>query len=173
MPSDPELLQHALGLVYRYLSRRERTTDEVRRQLDRKGVVMAVADEAIEIVRAEGYLDDVRFARLFVQDKRELEQWGSERIRQGLLARGLDQETIEAALVDGQPRGERDQPRGECDRPRGEVERALTLLRRRFPSPPQDRRERDRALGMLIRKGYEPELALDALGAYARAADWT
>ncbi|MBV9312111.1 MAG: RecX family transcriptional regulator, partial [Solirubrobacterales bacterium] len=113
--------------------------------------------------------------RLFVQDKRELEQWGSERIRQGLLARGLDRETIEAALVDGQPsgdygqpRGEYDQPRGECEQPRDELERALTLLSRRFPSPPQNRRERDRALGVLVRKGYEPELALDALRAYAR-----
>jgi regulatory protein len=44
-------------------------------------------------------------------------------------------------------------------------------LRRRFPEPPEDRRERNRALGMLMRKGYESELALDALAAYARG-DW-
>ncbi len=36
----------------------------------------------------QGYLDDARFARMFVADKRELEQWGRERIRRGLLARG-------------------------------------------------------------------------------------
>ena len=33
---------------------------------------------------------------------------------------------------------------------------------------PADRRERERALGVLLRKGYESELALDALSAYAR-----
>jgi hypothetical protein len=33
---------------------------------------------------------------------------------------------------------------------------------------PADRRERERALGVLLRKGYESELALDALHAYAR-----
>ena len=37
------------------------------------------------------------------------------------------------------------------------------LVARRFPEPPQTPRERDRALGMLVRKGYELELAYDAL----------
>ena len=35
---------------------------------------------------------------------------------------------------------------------------------------PHDRRERDRALGVMLRKGYDPELALDALAAYVRHA---
>jgi regulatory protein len=52
-----------------------------------------------------------------------------------------------------------------------ELDRALELLRRRFPSPPADRRERERALGVLLRKGYDSELALDALVAYARGAE--
>jgi hypothetical protein len=33
-----------------------------------------------------------------------------------------------------------------------------------------DRRERERALGMLIRKGYDPELALDAIAGHTREA---
>jgi regulatory protein len=44
------------------------------------------------------------------------------------------------------------------------------VLRQRFPSPPRDRRERERALGILLRKGYDIELALDALAAYDRGA---
>ena len=39
-----------------------------------------------------------------------------------------------------------------------ELERALALLRRRFPSPPRERRDRDRALAVLLRKGYDTEL---------------
>lgn len=167
MSGHPDRLQHALGIAYRYLSRRERTTDDVRRQLDRKGVESEVVDEAIEVIHAEGYLDDARFARLFVEDKRELEQWGSERIRQGLLARGLDREMIEVALGEGRASADH-LALGEGDQPQSELERALSLLSRRFPSPPQERRERDRALGVLIRKGYDPELALEALRTYAR-----
>jgi regulatory protein len=48
------------------------------------------------------------------------------------------------------------------------MDRALAVLRRRFPQPPEDRRERDRALGVLLRKGYESDLALDALAVHAR-----
>ena len=51
----------------------------------------------------------------------------------------------------------------------GELEAALALLRRRVPAVPTTARERDRALGMLVRKGYELDLAHDALRRYAGA----
>jgi len=35
---------------------------------------------------------------------------------------------------------------------------------------PSNERERERALGMLVRKGYDLELAYDAVRAYERAA---
>jgi regulatory protein len=151
-------LDHALGVAYRYLDRRERTIQEVRLYLERKGVEAATVEQAVARLTGEGYLDDKRFARLYSQDKRTLEQWGSERIRRGLLKQGIDPELIAAAL------GETVDACADT-----ELDRALGLLARRFPSPPRERRERDRALGLLIRKGYDPELALDALAAYARA----
>jgi regulatory protein len=43
------------------------------------------------------------------------------------------------------------------------------LLARRFPAPPQTPRERDRALGVLVRKGYGLELAHDAVRRHAGA----
>jgi regulatory protein len=159
VPDDQQRLEHALTLAYRYLNRRERTAAEVRRHLEQNGVDAASGDRAVDSLIEEGYIDDARFAQLFVQDKRELEEWGSERITHGLLARGIDRELIEQALV------------GRKAEETTELDRALTLLSRRFPTRPQERRERDRALGLLIRKGYEPELALDALAAYARAGD--
>ena len=44
----------------------------------------------------------------------------------------------------------------------------MALLRRRFRTRPADDRERERALGMLVRKGYELELAYDAVRAFER-----
>jgi regulatory protein len=160
-----EKLQRALDLGYAYLNRRERTVAEVRAQLERKGVSPELIDPAVRTFAEQGFLDDERFARLFVCDKRELEQWGSERIRRGLLARGIDRELAERAVAPGA--GDRDPFAGEEPT---ELERALELLRRRFPDPPRERRERDRALGVLVRKGYESEVALDALSAYAHDA---
>jgi regulatory protein len=150
--------QRALELAYRYLSRRERTACELRRHLLGREIDEASIAEVIDELAREGSLDDARFARLFVQDKRELEQWGTDRIRRALLARGINGELVEAALAtgDGDANGA------------SELDRALGVLRHRFPTPPQGRRERERALGVLLRKGYEPELALDALYTHAR-----
>jgi len=153
-----ERRQRALDLSYAYVNRRERTISEVRRHLERKGVVGELIDASVRTLTDHGFLDDERFARLFVADKRELEQWGSERIRRGLRVRGIDRDLIERAL--GAPQEHLgDEPT--------ELDRALALLSRRFPAPLSDRRERERAFGMLIRKGYESELALDALTAHA------
>jgi regulatory protein len=144
-----------LELAYRYLNRRDRTEGEVRTHLTGKGVDPGAAEDAVATLREQGYLDDARYARLFAEDKRALEGWGAERIRGTLALRGIDRELIEAAVAaDGG----------------AEMERALEILRRRFPSPPRERRDRDRALAVLLRKGYDTELALDALTGHARAS---
>jgi regulatory protein len=149
-------LERALGVAYGYLNRRDRTEAEVRRRLEREDLDAAIVDEAIAALSEQGILDDARYARLFTQDKRELERWGSERIRRTLLDRGIERELIEQTLREGLPESE--------------LDGALALLRRRFAVAPRDRRERDRALGVMLRKGYDPELALDALAVYARDA---
>src|SRR5436305_4952604 len=146
MPDDQERLQHALALAYRYLNRRERTTTEVRRHLERKAVDATSCEWALEVLTEEGSVGDARFARLFVQDKRELEEWGRERIRQGLLARGVDRELVEEALSEPAPIEDGDDQRPALDPHQAELDRAVALLSRRFQVPPCERRERDRAL---------------------------
>ena len=121
-------------------------------------------EAAVAELSDSGYLDDARYAHLFAQDKRELEQWGSGRIRRALLARGVDTDLIEAALREAAPDASEDA----TSPPHRELGRALVLLERRFPDPPRDRRERQRALGVLIRRGYDPELATEAVAAHSR-----
>jgi regulatory protein len=150
-------LQQALELSYRYLNSRDRTEAEIRGQLERQGVAAAVVDRALATLTDDGFVNDSRFARYFTHDKRELEGWGAERIRRGLRARGIDPDLVQSALEEEVPTPEN-----------GELARALEVLRRRFPLPPSDRHERDRALGVLLRKGYDSDLALEALSAYAR-----
>jgi regulatory protein len=72
-----------------------------------------------------------------------------------LLARGIERDMADRALAAG------------AELRKTELERALAVLRRRFPAGPADHRERQRALGVLLRKGYDTELALDALAAHA------
>jgi regulatory protein len=141
-------LEQALAVAYRCLNRREFTRAEMCAHLERDGVDPPDIERAISALTEAGQLDDMRFARLFVQDKRELQEWGNDRIRRTLLGRGVDAGVVEDALS-GQ----------DLD----DIDRAVALLRRRFPSLPLDRREHDRALGVLLRKGYEAEVALEAL----------
>jgi regulatory protein len=152
-------VEHALAAAYRYLNKRERTAAEVVRRMRREGFSSETIAQTLAVLHDQGTLDDHRFARLFTDDKRALERWGSERIRRALLQRGVDSDTVAMVLDAG----------GEADgSSESERERALAVLRSRFPERPCNRRDRDRALGALLRKGYDPELALEALSAYSR-----
>jgi regulatory protein len=131
------------------VARRERTVAELRTALERKRVEPDAIEAAVEELSAAGFLDDPRYAVRFAEDKRELAQWGSERIARELTRRGVAAELIEAAL---------------CDRSEeAELGTALILLEQRFPAPLADDRERDRAWRLLVRRGYAPELAYEAV----------
>ena len=149
-----ERLQQALELAFAFLQRRERTVVELCRCLERRGVDPETAHRAADVLVEQGYLDDARYAQRFAQDKRELEQWGSERIARRLLALGVAQELVDATL--------------EHFGPDAEIRAAVALLERRFPEPPRDGRERNRALGLLVRRGYELDVACDAIRAHER-----
>lgn len=153
--SSPEALDTALQKAYRYLGHRDRTVAELRKHLLGKGVPEEVAEEAIEGLVELGYVDDVRLARQFAEDRRNLDSWGSDRIERRLLELGVDREQVALAVAAG----------GE-----GELDAAVELLRRRFPVPPETDRDRERALGLLVRRGYTIELAYDAVRAHGRRA---
>jgi regulatory protein len=150
MTTKPDAFQ----IAYAYLNRRERTVAELRARLQKAELSEAECEPVVAELLEFGYLDDARYARLFAEDKRNLEGWGRERIARSLRERGIDRELIEAALAaDGDAGG-------------SELQRAVDLLAQRFPAPPADRRERERAYAMLVRKGYDGELAADALRAW-------
>jgi regulatory protein len=153
-PDEQVTLDRALGHAYRELGQRSRSVKEMRELLGRRRVNEETIDEAIEELARAGALDDADLARRYVTDKRELDLWGSERIAGELRRRGVGAAEIEEALSE---RGGED-----------EFHTALLLLGRRVPHAPQDDRERDRAWRLLVRRGYAPELAYEALREHER-----
>ncbi len=148
-------LQRALELGYRHLGKRDRTQAEVRRHLMGKEIDSLSIDGAIEALVRQGYVDDARYARVFAEDRRKLDDWGPERIERRLLALGVDRGLVADALSD----------RDHAD----ELDAAVALLRRRCGDTiPAGERDRERALGVLARKGYDLELAYDAVRALSR-----
>jgi regulatory protein len=144
--------ERAVALAYRMVSARERTEAEVRTGLERAGVPAPAADAAVSELTRGGYLDDASYAERFNEDKRSLEGWGRERIAQALGRRGVAGELVEAALA--------------ASDAEDQFSRARRELASRYRGVLSDDRERGRALRMLVAKGYEVELAYDAVRAH-------
>jgi regulatory protein len=143
----------AYELALRALGYKERTESELRIWLTERGVEDAEIEEVVALLAEAGAIDDASFARRYADDKRLLAGWGPDRIEQSLEGRGVAREHIEAAL------GGEDEA--------AQLERATSLLAGRGMSCGSER-ERERALGLLVRRGYPLETAYDAVRAVAR-----
>ena len=149
-------LRRAVDLAYRAVAARDRTEAELRAFLERKRADPAAIEAALADLREAGYVDDARYAERFAEDKRSIERWGSERIERDLLRRGVAADLIGRALARHEPEDE--------------LAAARSLLAERFRAGLPDDRTRDRAWKLLVRRGYPPELAYDAVRAHERAA---
>ena len=137
-----------LSLALRALGRKERTVAEMGSWLRARGVGDNEVEEVVDQLVSTGVLDDTRYAQRYAEDKRELKRWGSERIRAALLDRGIGEEDIAEAL--GSDGGE------------AEIDQAVQVLRERGETL-ADALERQRALGLLARRGYDSETAYEAI----------
>ena len=141
-PRDP------YELALKALSYKERTESELRGWLGERAVEEAEIEEVIALLIEAGAIDDASFARRYAEDKRELAGWGPDRISRALEGRGVAREHIEAALA------------GEDED--AQLERAVALLGDRGLRCGSEQ-ERERALGLLVRRGYPLELAYEAV----------
>jgi regulatory protein len=105
-------------------------------------------EDVIALLAEAGAIDDRGFARRYAEDKRQLAGWGPDRIARSLQGRGVAHEHIDAALAGDD----------EAD----QLDRAIELLAQRGLGCGSER-ERERALGLLVRRGYPLELAYDAV----------
>lgn len=92
----------------RYISHRPRTAEEVRRHLLDKGFPKSVAEEAVAGFIERGYINDQEYAGQWVEERLRLKPRGRHLLRQELQAKGIDADTIEAALAGVVPEAEAD-----------------------------------------------------------------
>jgi regulatory protein len=153
---QPEALDDALTRAYRYLAARDRTIAELRRHLTRQGLAGPVVEACVVELLEQRYLNDERFARRFTEDRRSLDGWGNERIRGRLLKLGITADTADQIL--GEDAHE-------------ELDAAVSLLKRKLRAIPADDAGRARALGLLTRRGYDLDLAYDAVRRFTDGSD--
>lgn len=152
-PGDRQL-EAALGKALAALRRRERSAVELHRWLLDRGCRVELADAVVAELVELGELDDERFAFAYAADKRELSGWGAHRIAAALRERGIGAALAERAA--GEARED-------------ELERAVELVRRRGEDL-EDERGCARSLALLTRRGYEHELAYEAVRQARRTA---
>lgn len=144
-----ELLAAALAAI----GRKERTEYEMRKWLAERDAGPEESERVMEYLIENLALDDERFANGYVDDKRRLAGWGNDRIESALYGRGLPPHVISAALS--------------REAEESEVDRATRVLLEKGGDLSDDR-GRQRALGLLARRGFCAE---DAYAAIRRAGE--
>lgn len=141
-------IARAVGRAARFLGYRPRSMAEVRRYLGRKGFTEGAVAAALERMTQQGWLDDLAFARFWVEDRLRFRPMGHRALSYELRQKGVAAEIIETALADADS----------LDAARRAARRSLRRLR--HETPEQLRRK---LWGSLQRRGFEAELCREVV----------
>lgn len=126
----------------------DRSENEIREKILKKGYSEAECEEAVAFCREYGYIDDVRFANHFVHDSVQIKKLGAYRIRMELKRKGISDEIIEVAL----------------SAINDEQEVLKKEMERRFKDADfSDVKIKNKVFGYFSRRGYKPADILRAM----------
>jgi regulatory protein len=97
---ERDSFEKAHDRALRFLSYRPRSEAEVRRYLQDKAVSPVIEEEVIERLTRAKLLDDLAFARYWVENRESFNPRGLRMLRYELRQKGLSEETIAQALTD-------------------------------------------------------------------------
>lgn len=126
----------------------DRSEQEIREKILKKGYSEEECEEAIAFCRSYGYINDERYAGHFVHDAAELKKLGKARIKMDLRQKGVDDEIIEAAL----------------DNITDEKETIKSEMQRRFGKLDMtDKKVKNKVFGYFARRGFKTRDILYAM----------
>ncbi len=91
--------ERALQDALRLISYRARSEKELRQRLEQKGWDQTVIQETLDRLRQNGLLDDIQFARDWIENRQTFRPRGIRLLYQELRQKGLDEQTIQQALT--------------------------------------------------------------------------
>lgn len=131
----------ALDKMRRLCSRREYCISDIRTKLIKElQGDKAKAEEALNILIAEKYVDDLRYASAYARDKASISGWGGTKIRYMLSAKGVAKDIITEAL-------------SEVDQNRAS-DRLQKLLENKYKSLKDDPQCKIKLLRFALGRGY-------------------
>ena len=117
-----------------------RTEAQLRQKLERDGYTTDVAEEAVSYVKSFGYINDENYARIYIDSRKNRKS--RKEIFANLLQKGIDREVVDRVFE-------------ECYE--GEDARkaiAQILKKKHYDPETADRKETQKILGYLSRKGF-------------------
>ncbi len=91
-------LFHIKQRAFRYLGRRQHSICELRIKLKHKGYETELINQVLDVLKQKNYLDDTKFAEMFVEEKIKLKLWSEQKLRSELIKRGINSEIISDVL---------------------------------------------------------------------------
>ena len=155
--TEPEAVMEAAAA---FLAVRSRSVDETRKRLIHLGYPPAIVERVLERLVEIGYLDDLDFARAWVESRDRARPRGALALRRELGRKGVPDEVVAEVLAD------RSQAAAAADDPEeggGDPDRAaaLHLIERRASTLRREadpRRRRQKAYALLARNGFAPDV---------------
>ena len=143
------------GRALRLLGQREHSRAELERKLVRYEEEPGSLAQVLDALTDKGYLSEERALQSLLH--RRAADWGGARLRQQLLAQGLEGEAVRQALAELQD---------------SEFARAQALWQRRFGAAPADARERARQSRFLLARGFAGAVVGQVLRAAGAPQGW-
>lgn len=156
---DPEAVTQARSVAAKALTAAPRTRAELLTRMREKGSSIEVAELVAAECERQGLIDDVEYARMFVESRRRTKGLGRHGLAQELRAKGVDRDVVDDALADIEDEDESEQARD--------------LVRRRLGSVsglPRETQVR-RLAGVLARRGYPSGVAMQVIAEELGAAE--
>jgi regulatory protein len=90
--------QTQVEILRRYCAFQERTVEDVRLKALKLDMNAGETDNAVSILKDEGYIDEARFLKAYINGKINYNQWGKRKIREQLRLKKIDNQLIDKAL---------------------------------------------------------------------------
>lgn len=137
--------------ICRYCSYQERCTFDAAQKLGEWKVPAGKAGLVIKRLKTDGYIDDDRFARLFVRSKFRNNKWGRVKLGYELRGRKIPEKIISEALKEISDENYR------------QTIRNLILKKKSEIKPGKNLTIREKIITFVIGKGFEFDLAAEVL----------
>jgi regulatory protein len=126
------------GRALRLLSTREHSRAELQRKLEPFEQLAGTLEAVLDELQAKGFISEQRVLESVVH--RRSAKFGATRIRQELLAKGLEPEAVAQAVQQLR---------------QSELARAREIWRKKFDEPPADAAERAKQMRFLASRGFD------------------